>query len=334
MNWNPYGNVNWQTCERIKSSSHLHAQPQDRHDLVYAHGYRHIMNTLYLPAHPVYPLENHVDVQSDVWSSPGSEKVRFSNSAGHYAAMGSFHASDGRHTEEGAEMSWEDKMQGVFDNLQFADGGGVVWAHPENSITSSAMENVKRFLDFDARCLGLEIYNNGHRYRPAHDRYPWVYQELWDYALSTGRRCYGFAAVDWAVDDGLPFWGANWLLVGESTEHEILKAYREGRFYCTIRDTGLRLERFVYENDALTVEFNKSCLIKFITERGEVYRHEGTTARYENDNHTYIRAEGQDLNPPWDMFHDEREPFQKPVYNTLYTQPVMLKSLEQLQLEC
>lgn len=325
MFYNPYAGIDWDTVQQIKSSSHLHANRQERYDNVYAHGYRHIMNTLYVPAHPQYPLQDYLDIDSDVISSPGSEKVKFSDKGGHYTAIGSFHKSDGHDTQEGQEIPWADKMNGVFNELQFPNGGGVVWAHPSNTADDAAKKMVKDFLDFDERCLGLEIYNNGHRYRSSHDRYPSAYQELWDYALSTKRKCFGFAVVDWAIEDGLPFWGANMLLIDEWSEHEVLKAYRDGRFYCIIRDTGLRLLKHEFNDEELTVEVNKPCNIKFITEQGVSHQEENTkVANYQSNGHTYVRVEAEDINPPKDMFYDEREQFQSSLYNTLYTQAVML----------
>ena len=76
-----------------------------------------------------------------------------------------------------------------------------------------------KILDHDPRVLGIEVIEDG----------GYNSENYWDWALSTGRQCFGFFVPDWHVENKT--FGVNVLCVQEKTVHSCLKAYREGNFY-------------------------------------------------------------------------------------------------------
>lgn len=55
---NPYENINWQTYQKIISTSHAHAKTQSQFDCLYAGGVRHIAVSNYYRSEPFYPIVN------------------------------------------------------------------------------------------------------------------------------------------------------------------------------------------------------------------------------------------------------------------------------------
>jgi hypothetical protein len=73
-------------------------------------------------------------------------------------------------------------------------------------------------LDHDPRVLGIEVLQAGRNS-----------ENYWDWALATGRQCFGFFVPDWSIKKEI--FGVNVLCVEERTVNACLKAYREGNFY-------------------------------------------------------------------------------------------------------
>lgn len=120
-----------------------------------------------------------------------------------------------------------------IEGLQFDDGGGIVINHPNRSDYREYLD----LLDFDDRVLGMEIWNHRRAFGPQdeapHDRY----YNHWDDILSTGRRMYGFAAMDHRWQGR----GRSVLLVPnpedrtrKERKQDALRAYRHGQFFALL----------------------------------------------------------------------------------------------------
>ena len=138
---------------------------------------------------------------------------------------------------QGTNRPWRDAFRAALDGqrkdtegrliegLLFPDGGGITINHPRGSL-----ESLLEMLDFDARVLGIEVWNQ----HTGFGGIPMAYYQRWDEVLRTGRQCFGFFVKDHALYGR----GRNVLLVRtppHSTraerEREALRAYREGRFF-------------------------------------------------------------------------------------------------------
>lgn len=115
------------------------------------------------------------------------------------------------------------------EGLLFPEGGGITLNHPRG-----ALAPMLEMLDFDARVLGIEVWNQHTGFGVQTGGTAMGYYQLWDGILSTGRRCYGFFVKDHLLYGR----GRNVLLVAPSgsrmrseREREALRAYREGRFF-------------------------------------------------------------------------------------------------------
>ena len=292
---NPYIGLDWNAAEYIKSMSHMHATNQERFEEAVKEGYRHIAVTNYQPSVPTYPLSDHfTNIPSHVIGCPNTEKVYTLNSSIHFCSLGSFAKGHG-HTE-GKTATWQQAFTEIIDQLQFPDGGGITINHP-GYIGPETPEKLFEHLDFDPRVLGIEIYNScGRKVDGLHQ--PCFYTDLWDAVLATGRRCWGFAVVDWRLPHKNN-WGSNVLIVPTFTEQECLKAYRNGAFFMQIKDIGLRFTNISLTAGNLTVSVNNDCETKIITARGVVSTSVGRSAKYIiSDNDVYVRIEATDITDP------------------------------------
>jgi len=104
---------------------------------------------------------------------------------------------------------------------------------------------------------------------------------MWDRILSTGRKCWGFCVPDHSVEKGTNWNGRNILLVSDCTEHDCLKAYRQGRFYGCLKDSGLTIRDFTATDSSIFVRTNRVATITFITEAGPVKTINGENATYQ-----------------------------------------------------
>lgn len=302
----PYANVDWNNVVTVKSVSHVHITNQDGLDKVAGLGYEHIPISHYLPSEPKYPLSNFFTVPEGVIGSPNSEKVRFFGNAGHICALGSFLSGYGW-TAGDASGSWQSVFKKILDDLQYEDGGGITLNHPEDN--DFALRT--KMLDFDKRVLGIEIYNN--MMDVYHDEVGYCerFLNLWDRILTTGRRCWGFCVIDWPSAAYNPLMGSNMLLVPDKTEHECLKAYRNGAFYGMIRDNGIRFTSITADSTHVECEINDSADIRVIT-NGNIAKTETSTSI----SYTF----GQD-----DVYARIEVKSGDELKDTLFSQPVIIK---------
>ena len=292
---NPYASINFERAKYIKSMSHMHATNQERFEEALREGYRHIAVTNYQPSVPTYPLADYfTNIPEDAIGCPNTEKVYTLNSHIHFCSLGSFAKGHG-HTE-GATATWQQAFTEIIDQLQFPDGGGITINHP-GYIGAETPEKIFEYLDFDSRVLGIEMYNScGRKVDGLHQ--PCFYTDLWDAVLATGRRCWGFAVVDWRLHHKNN-WGSNVLILPSPTEHECLRAYRTGAFYMQIKDIGLKFTDINAVEDAVSISVNMDCEIKFITARGVVSTASGRSARYHiSEDDTFVRIEATALGDP------------------------------------
>lgn len=296
---NPYENVNWDTAEHIKSMSHMHLVNQESFERAVKDGYRHFPISNYIPAKPTYPLTDFFrNVPDDVLGAPNSEKAYHLNSGVHYCALGSFAVGHGNNPDrdpvwkDAATVNWQVGFDEVFAALQFPDGGGITLNHPTYPYGIGIDQYIEK-LDYDDRVLGIEMYNRCSAGRVDGICTPKFYLDEWDSILKTGRRCWGFAVVDWQM----PYdnWGSNILVVPEFTEHECLKAYRNGNFYMQIKDLGLRFKDITLVDGTLSVSVNRESIIKFVTARGVAREFIGKEASFTPDpDENFVRVEAHD----------------------------------------
>lgn len=310
---NPYADINWNNIVQVKSVSHVHAIYQSKLDNVAAQGYEHIPISHYKPSVPMYPLVDFFDtVPEGVISSPNSEKARTGDGY-HFNALGSFAEGNGVGDGEVSEP-WSRIFKRIFDQLQYSDGGGITLNHPKEFDVDLRCAQ----LDYDDRVLGIEVFNNGTEI----NRGIADFSDFWDKILSTGRRCYGFAVIDWPdtefLHDGV-WYGSCMLLVPEKDEHECLKAYRNGHFYAIKKDTGLRFTSISYADDTMSCALNRSATIKFYTKDGVKKTVSGSSASCSCDkSDTFMRIEVTEQSDS-DSF--------------LWSNPIMFKTKQEVSVE-
>jgi hypothetical protein len=148
--------------------------------------------------------------------------------------------------------------------------------------------------------MKFEVYNSYYELDGTTNpnRYYGFYKKMltfWDEILSTGRRCFGFFVIDW-MDVSFNY-GSNILVVPEFTEHECLKAYRNGNFYGIIKDTGLRFSAIETTNGdrELSASVNKEATINVYTAKGLVKSTVGRSVSYTHDpSDVFVRIEAID----------------------------------------
>ena len=103
----------------------------------------------------------------------------------------------------GSGEFWGTAIDRMVEGLIHPDGGGVTINHP--SWTKLDRELMLKILDHDPRVLGIEVIeDSGHNS-----------ENYWDWALSTGRQCFGFFVPDWHISNKV--FGVNVLCVQEKT---------------------------------------------------------------------------------------------------------------------
>lgn len=264
---NPYQELNWDKIQRIQGTTHMHCPNAQYLQNIYDQGIRHMSITNYYPSAPVYPLSSREDfaeiLREDMISCPNAEhhgmmldgeKTPFEPL--HVCAPGSTWCSGRPQGElpKGIYASWRYGFEQLLKHLQFEDGGGIVINHP--SWSKLPLSLMTTLLDYDSeRVLGIEIYNDSCEQL---DNPPTGWDlKNWDAILMTGRRCWGFAVPDHHSSPGYHclFRGRNVLLVDEATEHDCLKAYRDGAFYCQLQNGELAFKKIVMdEQNRLIIE--------------------------------------------------------------------------------
>ena len=165
----------------------------------------------------------------------------------------------------GSGEFWGTAVDRMIAGLIHPDGGGVTINHP--SWTRLDRELMLKILDHDPRVLGIEVIeDSGHNS-----------ENYWDWALSTGRQCFGFFVPDWHVENKV--FGVNVLCVREKTVHACLKAYREGNFYGALNGLDeLAFTRIAFDAKSRTVTAatDRPARFEVITARGVVKEAKGT----------------------------------------------------------
>ena len=319
---------------------------------------------------PMYPLGRwyNGDLPGDLIASPNSESFGAHFEPGHIITLGSLASTIGNHGErfglsefQGVRLwdvsnneritlinqqIWDYILNGIEDpngpgtigGLLHADGGGMYQAHFDVS-----MEQLYKNLDRDPRWLGMAMYNDRRDKEDVSiaraDR-GYATKE-WDTALATGRRCWGFSESDRGRR------GANTLLLSEFTEHEALKAYREGRFYCRTKweeNPTLYFTKIDAGEDKIEVEtVGAGNGVRIISEKGVVATSETNSIEYTYPKDltnevdlTFLRVEAfGDLFDP-ESEADVRE-YPLPNYDTgeryddeIFSQPIMFRTKKEV----
>ena len=269
------------------------------------------------------------NIPKDVIISPNAEHHGFSNSNSHICSLGSYFSSGnfdvygkryGLKSHDfcvGYGGTWQKAFDSIIIHLKYPDSGGITINHP-TWFSQMTDEQVFKMLDFDDRVLGIEIYNdysarrdfikeNIPGYRRPKETERGFSLNMWDRILSTGRRCWGFSVPDHSVERpektkgrSTNWNGRNVLLVPQFTEHECLKAYRQGTFYGCLKDNGLTVTNFSASETSVSLEVNLSATIKFISEAGNVKTVKGKKASFNiaqnngKPNLKYVRIEVSD----------------------------------------
>ena len=182
-------------------------------------------------------------------------------------ASGTFDAHDYAKTYShgyhyGSGEFWGTAIDRMIAGLIHPDGGGVTINHP--TWTKLDRELMLKILDYDPRVLGIEVIEDS----------GYNSENYWDWALSTGRQCFGFFVPDWHIDNRV--FGVNVLCVQEKTVHACLKAYREGNFYGALNGLDeLAFTRIAFDGMTVTAATDKPARFEVITARGVVKKEEG-----------------------------------------------------------
>ena len=304
---NPYANVNWGSVQRIESFSHAHCKGEEQFQYSRNSNVRHLAYSNYYPSDPTYPLDDYFDdVPSNKIGCPNAEHHNFINMPGktHCNGLGSFWSSGKPEGETpiGVNNTYQYAFKNIIENLQYSDGGGVTVNHPVWSELSTAQ--AIELLDYDSdRVLGIEIYN-----RSCEQSNNTGYAlEMWDEILMTGRRCWGFVVPDHNAKNTIDFRGMNVLLVPEATEHECLKAYRNGVFYGKERQSEMIFDSISFDGSTFRVSSPTATTIKIVIDGvGTDYSVSSKEISIPSSA-TYCRAEATDGT------------------NKIYTNPIILK---------
>lgn len=196
-------------------------------------------------------------------------------SPGSAYASGTFDAHDLCKTvshgySSGVGEYWGAAFERMIAGLVYPDGGGVTINHP--SWTKLDRGLMLKMLDYDPRVLGIEVIeDSGHNSE--------VY---WDWALSTGRQCFGFFVPDWHVENKV--FGVNVLCVEEKTVHACMKAYREGNFYGALNGLDeLAFTRIAFDGKTVTAATDRPSRFEVVTARGVVKEQRGTEVSWTVD---------------------------------------------------
>lgn len=295
---NPYANTDWNNDERIMSISHQHCESQTQLNYLIAGGVMHYAISNYYPSVPCYPPIGNFDITTlpdGALSSPNAEHHNMSffgtvEGNNHFNSLGCFFESGSERGETPVGCGgapWENIFRQILESLQYDDAGGITINHPRWSNLKVPM--MERFLDYDDRVLGIEIASQPTTVEPSSGT-AWNVEE-WDEILLTGRKCWGFFVADHAGQYNANWLGRNILLIKEHTEHECLKAYREGRFYGQLAHTDLTFLDISLDGNAFSVTTQNATHIDIIIDGNKTTFDENSASITIPNNAVYVRAE-------------------------------------------
>lgn len=307
---NPYANIDWSTVDYVPSCTHEHGRGQTQVNRFINGGLRHLALSNYYPSAPYYPLGDYVTIPDGIIGSPNAEHHSISPYPNfHCNSLGSFFSSGSPSGETPVGMNglgWKLTFKMILAQLQYEDGGGVTINHPHwtrdsNGIGRPTNQEICEMLDYDDRVLGIEFFNGSSElnYQNGWDL------DTWDAILKTGRRCWGFCVADHGENND-NWIGRNILLCSEFTEHECLKAYRDGRFYGSIYNTSLKFTSILFNEGTLSVSAPGANYINLVIDG--VYNRvsaNNTSVNIPNGS-TYVRVEA----------HNGE--------NSIYSQPIII----------
>jgi hypothetical protein len=207
----------------------------------------------------------------------------------------------------GSGEYWGTAIDRMIEGMIYEDGGGVTINHP--TWTHLDREFLLKLLDHDPRVLGIEVLEAGTNS-----------ENYWDWALSTGRQCFGVFVPDWSIDNEKTF-GVNVLVVPERTVHACLKAYRLGNFYGAHRGYGeLAFTSITFDGNVLKVKTDKKARFEVKTARGIRMEMTGTEVKWVKSPDPKPRR--QDWGT--DIFVRVKAYALDGSGEVLYTQPIML----------
>ena len=288
------------------SLSHAHCMDQETFQKYVNAGVRHFGLSNYRPSVPRYPLTDwFTNVPSYAISCPNAEHHYFTDGGKvntehfHMNALGSLLTLPYEHEDHyGYRGPWKRFIKEALSNLLYEDGGGLTINHAKWSEIS--IDGLNSILDYDDRVLGIEIWN--HAYSAPESS--WML-DMWDAILSTGRRCFGFAVPDWNAVSHSDWGGFNFLLC-DPNEHDCLKAYRDGAFYCGMHNDDLAFTGIDFNDGTVSVETSTPATIKVVTANG-ITEYEGATCEQSvSIADRYVRIEA----------HTE--------HNKIFSNPIML----------
>ena len=214
----------------------------------------------------------------------------------------------------GMRERWDVALPKIFEQLIVPDGGGVTINHP--TWTKLSRDMLARLLDFDPRVLGIEVLEccgvNSENY--------------WDWALATGRQCFGFFVPDWGANkevkggiDRKRDFGVNVLCVEERTVEACLRAYRQGNFYGAAHGLDeLAFTNISFDGKTLYAQTDRPANLEVITARGVVKSVKGTSIEWT------VTPDGSCVGPKVDVFARVRAKSADDVGETLFSQAMML----------
>ena len=204
----------------------------------------------------------------------------------------------------GSGEFWGTAVDRMVAALVYPDGGGVTINHPTwTKLDRGLMLDI---LDYDPRVLGIEVLESGVNS-----------ENYWDWALSTGRQCFGFFVPDWGLKNRV--FGVNVLCVREKTVHECLRAYRNGDFYgAAIGLDDLAFTEIGFDGKRVFASTDKPARFEVITARGKVK--EGTGSGISWD----VVPEGKSRGPRVDVFARIKAYAVDGSGEELFSQPSML----------
>ena len=179
----------------------------------------------------------------------------------------------------GSGEFWGTAIDRMIAGLIYPDGGGVTINHP--SWSKLDRELMLKILDHDPRVLGIEALESG----------GYNSENYWDWALSTGRQCFGFFVPDWSI--AKKTCGVNVLCVQEKTVHACLKAYREGNFYGSTNGYDeLAFTRIAFDGRTVTAATDRPARFEVITARGVVKESKGKEVSWTVEEEKYWQGPG------------------------------------------